>query len=106
MTASVPKELSAEMLREFVEVAERFCSVIDRIEELSEIDFLRQIDVLLPLAYSKARELPYLGSEGDDDESWHAKIGARDKGHHERWDAVRKRIQNKLGGSHLVPTRT
>src|SRR6266542_3712539 len=96
MTSRAP-EISAETVAEFAEVAERFCSVIDKMEELSEIDFLRQIDILVPLAYAKALELPNLGFEDERQKSWHAKIDARDTGHHERWDEVHRRIRGKLG---------
>ncbi len=81
---------------ELAEVSERFCSVIDRAEEFTEIQFLREVDILLPLAYSKARQLPYLAYE-DGDESWDVKAEAGLGGHNKRWNEARTRIQSKLG---------
>jgi hypothetical protein len=91
MKTKAPKELSPETVAEFAEVAERFCAAVDRIEELSEIEFLREMDVLLPLAYSKAREFPDLGLGGGEEQSdvWY-------DGRDNRSKEVRSRIERKL----------
>jgi len=86
------------MIRRFVEVAERFCSVIDRIQKLTEIEFLRQIDVLLPRVYSFGLDLPEVGYEIDQEDGPESvPIGTAAEGHHERWKQLCARIENKLG---------
>ena len=39
-------------VKRFVEAAEKACDVFERIDELSKIEFLQQLEELLPLAYS------------------------------------------------------
>ena len=54
-------------VKRFAEVAQKVCDLFERMDDLSEVEFLRQLEESLPLAYSLAHRIPDL-YERDDDE--------------------------------------
>ena len=56
----------------FAAAAERVCDLFERMGDLSKIEFLQQLEELLPLAYSLAHRLPdpFNWEEDDDDEPY------------------------------------
>jgi hypothetical protein len=83
----------------FIESADRFISVIDGMDHMSEIEFLRHMDELVPLVYSRSQQLHALDSDSTDDDSdglaMHAIFSNRD--HAERYRQLSTRIEAKLG---------
>ena len=94
--------LDSSDVREFMKVARRLCDVVDGIAHLSEVEFLRQIGELAPLAYAKGVRLEwpdhYEGQDDDDDG-----LGPRPEvpipygGHLKWWKHLRDAIGLKLG---------
>jgi Domain of unknown function (DUF5063) len=63
------ESLSSPEVTEFVAVARRVCDAIDQVEQSTELEFLRQMQELLPLVYSRAQKLQWPWDyEGEDDE--------------------------------------
>ena len=99
--------LSSPEVNEFVEVARRVCEAIDQIENSSEVAFLKQMEELLPLAYSKAQRLEWPWHyEGEDDEDDSApepspEVDLPHGGHHEWWKYLRDVIGRKLSWHRL-----
>ena len=52
--------LSSEPVREFLDIAERYCTTIETHGDYSELQFLQSLDTLLPLLYAKVHGLPDL----------------------------------------------
>lgn len=70
-------------VKEFAEAARNVCNVFERLDDLAEIEFLRQLEELTSLAYSLAHRMPNLfGGEDDGDEE--------DEEHEEDYESVRR----------------
>jgi hypothetical protein len=54
---------------EFAELAGKYCDVIDSMGKLPKAEFLRQLEELIPLVYSRGHRLsdPYNWSDDEDD---------------------------------------
>ncbi len=63
------QELGSEEVMQFIETAERFCGVIERLDYFSEAAFLRQMVELLPLLYYTACRLPDYPWPDENDDS-------------------------------------
>jgi len=64
--------LDSPDVKRFAETAESVCDVFERIDELSKIEFLQQLEELLPLVYYLAYHIPdpYDWPDDDEDEEW------------------------------------
>jgi len=100
--------LTSPEVIEFVAVAGRFCDAIDQVEQSAELDFLRQMQQLLPLAYSRAQALEWPWHyEGEDDEDEEIVLEPEPDitlphgGHLEWWAYVRDVIGKKLSWHRL-----
>ncbi len=50
-------DLNSSEIREFIDVARRLCDVIDQVADLPEIEFLKHMQQLVPLVYSKSFDI-------------------------------------------------
>ncbi len=115
------KHLDHPAVKRFVEAADKVCDVFERLDDLVEVEFLRQLQEHIPLAYSLAHRIPDLfdrdddeDEEGDetdeqvegDDENveWERPPrGMSEAEHMARWKDLYKRIGEKLGAhSHVA----
>lgn len=104
MTAPGDEILHSDDVKCFVKVAERFCEVVERLAALSKLEFLQEMDELLPLVYSSASGLP---SYPWDDAARDEGHGTRQtpslmkspaaRGHVAKWKPLYNQIANKLG---------
>jgi Domain of unknown function (DUF5063) len=85
-------------IKSFIDVAERFCEAVDGLAALSKIDFLRQMDELLPLVYSTASALPSYPWDDDDDAEGEELQPKNARSHLARWKPLYEAIEQKLGG--------
>lgn len=77
----------------FLESIEQFCSTLERVESLPKVDFLRDMDRLLPQVYSAASVLPDYPWEEDEDNSSVDRPPAKKVA--KQFD-MRERLQKKL----------
>ena len=117
-TPDYVEHLDHPAVKRFVEVAEDVCDVFERLDGLPEVEFLRQLEELLPLAYSLAHRMPNLfGGEGDEDDEDDEEVEGDDESvewerppqgmseaeHMTRWKELRQRLGEKLGAhSHIA----
>ncbi len=66
-TSEYVEHLDDPAVKQFAEAAEKVCNVFERLDDLDEVKFLRQLEELLPLAYAVAHRMPDL-FDWDDDE--------------------------------------
>ncbi|HEV8574201.1 MAG TPA: DUF5063 domain-containing protein [Dehalococcoidia bacterium] len=98
MSATRQHFVETEGIRSFIAAVERFCDVVDRLGTLSRVEFLRQMDELLPLVYSTASALPSYPWNDGEDENEELQPNRDVKGHLARWKPLNEAIENKLGG--------
>ncbi len=92
-------------VKRFAKVAAEVCDVFERVDDLSKIEFLQQLEELLPLVYSQAHRLPdpFNWEEDDDDEPYEpGPEGIRGAERLARWKDLRQRITAKLSWHALV----
>ena len=100
-------DLDSGGVLEFVEVARRLCDVVDRVGELSEVEFLKGMEELVPLAYSKSLSLnwPYHYEGEDDDDDLllepRPEVPIPYGDHHDWWKHLRDAIGLRLGWHRL-----
>jgi hypothetical protein len=96
------ESLASPEVIDFIEVARQVCDVIDRVGDLSAVTFLKRMEELLPLAYSRAQRLdwPWHYEGEDDDEDFTAEprpeIDLPHGGHYEWWRHLCDTIGKKL----------
>lgn len=54
-------------MKAFIEAATSVCDVLERVDDLPEVEFLRELQRLLPLAYSLSHRMPDLFHHNDDE---------------------------------------
>ena len=91
-------------VKRFAEVAEKVCDLFERVDHLPKVQFLRQLEELLPLAYSLAHRIPDPYDWPDDeDKEWEPgeyepRPEAMSQGDNlALWTDFRSRIIAKLG---------
>ena len=92
-------------VKRFAEVAEEVCDVFERVDDLSKIEFLQQLEELLPLIYSQAHRLPDPFNWEDDNDDEPYERGPEGMSHAERmarWKELRQRVTARLGWHSLV----
>ena len=98
-------------VRRFAEVAQKVCDLFERVDDLPKVQFLQQLEELLPLAYSLAHRLPDpYDWPDDDDEDEQREPGWYEPGpkgmsgaeRMARWKDLRSRITAKLSWHALV----
>jgi hypothetical protein len=87
------EHLDHPAVRRFVKVAEKVCDVFERVDDLPEVELLRQLEELLPLAYSLAHRIPDL-YDRDDDEDDEDSEEAEDDDESVRWERPPKGLSD------------
>jgi hypothetical protein len=100
-------------VRRFADAAQSVCDVFEQADDLPEIDFLRRLQKVLPLAYSLAHQMPDLFHHNDDEEEedgngeyesilrpWPQAMS--DKARSALWKDFHRRIGQKLGGHNHI----
>ena len=96
-------------VKRFAKVAEKVCNLFERVDDLPKVQFLQQLEELLPLAYSLAHRIPdpynWEDDDDDDDEDIEWERGPHGMSEAEglaRWKDLRERVVAKLGWHSLV----